>query len=280
MSTRKVAAPKVKRTKNNQVLVLIDHDGTLCDTNPSAYESIKYAFDRACENQRVVINGEVNWDKIMDDLRGTTEKNLVRYLCYSFNIPFEKSETFEQRFYYFREKWYENSRKLGEFIWDTYYPDTHQLLTEYSRFPRYILWLLTGNPDNVIEQRLSNSLRTIFSNKKDKKLQGVFGNESYTRKGMIELACTKAEVNIEGFKVHRDEMGYTTNVVYIADSRHDFFSGIEAKVKMVWVPSRSLQDTIEMRSQDYVKFAISTLGEKRLLIVNDLYTEKVKEFIR
>jgi phosphoglycolate phosphatase-like HAD superfamily hydrolase len=279
---KRMAKKKLSKAKNNnhqvKYLVLVDHDGTLCDTNPIAYESIKYAFRLTVETLKLQVNTDIDWDKVFSETRGTTEKSLARYLSYLCGIPFDKTETFEKRFFHLRARWYENMRLEKEYVWDTYFPDAHQLVYKMSKRSEYALWLVTGNPKEVLKERLANSLLEIFSNKKGE-LMGVFGDRAYTRKELIELALAEAAQTIEGFKIERDSLGFAKNVFYLADSRSDFFAGIEAKVRTVWVPSRSLQTVIDTKTQDYVRFIKETLGDERMLITNDLYSQEAQRFM-
>lgn len=277
MARRKVKKRGRKRKTEANALFLIDHDGTLCDTNPLAYESIKYAFQTTVEVMKLSIINDVDWEKIFSETRGTTEKHLARYLCYACGIPFNKTKQFEEKFYHFRAKWYENMRTSNEYIWDSYYPDTHQLIYDCKKSGRFELWLLSGNPRIVLKERLSNSISDIFRDNSGD-LKGAFGEEAYSRQKLIAKALEKSERDIDGFRVRRDRLGFARNVFYVADSRNDFFAGIEVKIKTIWIPSRTLQNTVDIRNEDYVRFIMNTLGE-RVLIVNDLYTDKVFRFI-
>ncbi|EKD99808.1 MAG: hypothetical protein ACD_22C00171G0004 [uncultured bacterium] len=73
-------------------------------------------------------------------------------------------------------------------------------------------------------------------------------------------------------------MGFTKNVVYIGDSRADFFAALNAKVASIWVPSRKLQDVYDVRSQDYVSYIQGLLGN-RFYITNDLYSKETLSYI-
>lgn len=265
-----------KKRKSIEKLLLVDHDGTLCDTNPVAYDSIKYAFKTAMDVLKIPTPNNLDFEKVMADLRGSTEKNLVRYLSYFSAVPFDKTEQFEEKFYYFRAKWYENMRSGHEYVWDTYYPDSHQLVEDCKHSGKYELWVITGNPGIVLQERLSNSMKTIFS--KNGKIQGVFGDQFYTRAESICEALKKAETEINNGITKKDSMGFYENVIYIGDSRNDFFAGIEAKVKTVWIPSRSLQVVTETRALDYVRFISEVLGD-RILITNDLYSPEARKFV-
>jgi phosphoglycolate phosphatase-like HAD superfamily hydrolase len=280
MARRKRKTYKHKKISSgynkNLKLLLVDHDGTLCDTNPLAYDSMKYAFNTVVDILGINLREDIDWDKVFADTRGTTEKNLIRYLSYYCGIHFDKVKQLESKFYHFRAKWYENMRSCNEYIWDTYYPDAHQLVFECAKSNSYELWLLTGNPEVVLEERLSNSIKEIFS--KNGKLQGVFGDLFYSREEVIEAALEKAKIEFGENIVDKDSIGFHKNVYYVADSRSDFFAGIEAKVRTVWIPSRSLQDVIEKKDEDYVRFIENTLGD-RVLIVNDLFSDEVKKFV-
>lgn len=272
---RKIKEP-VNKKKRQMKLLLVDHDGTLCDTNPLAYDSIRYAFETTLSVLKIPYVEKVDIEKVMADLRGSTEKNLARYLCYMCAVPFDKTGPFEEKFYLFRAKWYESMKSGHEYVWDTYYPDTHQLLHDCMKSGVFKLWIITGNPKIVLQERLANSLKDMFSNGNG--IQGVFGDEFYSRQESILEALKRAEKKYGKRISKRDNNGFYENVYYIGDSRNDFFAGIEAKVKTIWVPSRTLQIATETKSTDYVRFITKTLkGE--ILITNDLYSKEVREFV-
>lgn len=120
--------PKTKNTTKIKYLFLFDHDGTLCNSNEYSYDSIKEAFHTALRNFNPGSENGINWDKAFSDTKGTTERNLIRYLSYTNGIPYERHEILEQNFYLLRAQWYENMKRLKEYVWDTYYPDTLELL--------------------------------------------------------------------------------------------------------------------------------------------------------
>jgi phosphoglycolate phosphatase-like HAD superfamily hydrolase len=272
----KVHTPK---PVTDHILVLFDHDGTLCDTNPLAYESIKYAYKATLDSLKLENNNDIDWNRIFTETSGTTEKNFIHYMSYIRNIPRETVSDFENKYYHFRAKWFETMRATGEYVWDSYYPDAHQLAYECVRRKNVTPWLLTGNPEIVLQERITNSLRDIFTGSgKDHKLQGVFGDESLSRSGMISLAIEKASKIFGKDILKKNSHGFYKNIVYVADSRNDFFAGLEASIRTVWVPARKLQTVIEIKNQDYVKFIEKTVG-KNIMITNDLSSKDAFDYI-
>ncbi len=266
-----------KKAKAAHKLILFDHDGTLCETNPMAYDSMKSAFHTTLESLKLKTDVEIDWERTFAETAGTTEKNLVRYVSYVHSVPPQLIPDFENKYYKFRAKWFQTMRESGEYVWDSYYPDAHQLAYECARRRNFHGWLLTGNPEIVVEERLTNSLRDIFLGK-DGKIKGVFGNEALTRQDLLTKAIQKAEQAFGKSILDTNSKGFYKHIYYIADSRNDFFAGLEAKIKAVWIPSRKLQSLVDIKNQDYVKFITKMLGNN-ILITNDLSSKEVYDYI-
>lgn len=262
---------------SHKKLILFDHDGTLCETNPLAYDSIKSAFHSAILSLKLPNNVEIDWEKVFAETTGTTEKNVVRSIGYLGSIPLQMIPDLENKFYNFRAKWFQTMRESGEYVWDSYYPDAHQLAYECFRKKNIHGWLLTGNPEIVVKERITNSLRDIFIGKNGK-MMGVFGNEALTREGLLQKAIEKGVHEFGKTMLTKDSKGFYKNIFYIADSRNDFFAGLDAQVKTVWVPSRKLQDIISIKNQDYVKFIKKMMGSE-FLITNDLSSKEVYSYL-
>lgn len=261
-----------------ETLILIDHDGTLCNTNLNAFDSIKYAARTACESIKVDYDKlNVDWDKLMTELRGTTEKNLVKHICYNYEIPYIQSGLFEERFYLARANWYANMKSYNEYVYDSYFPDAESLIHHAHNDPTKAIWLVTGNPKVVVSERLAPHIRKFFCNEFGD-LMGAFGDEAFTRKELIFNAIDRAEKEYPGFRPVKNGFGFTTNVVYIGDGRHDFFAGLEAKVRTIWIPSRLLQEVKESLSLDYIRFMKNILPTQ-IEITNDLSSDSTLSFL-
>lgn len=264
--------------KDNYILVLIDHDGTLCNTSPSAYESLKFAAQMACESVQININDlQVDWNTIFHQTRGSTERNFIRLFCFRHSVPLNQMGNFEERFYLARAVWFKNMKSFKENPYDTYFPDAENLINICSHHPNTTVWLITGNPIQVINERLAKHLRNYFTDKKNN-LLGSFGNEALTREELIQIAIQRAMKLLKGFVPLKDSLGFTTNVVYIGDARKDFFSGLNSRVKTVWIPSRSLQEVKDVLAEDYIIFLKQFL-KHRIQIVNRIDSEEVLEMI-
>jgi phosphoglycolate phosphatase-like HAD superfamily hydrolase len=114
-------------------LILVDHDGTLCKTSATAYDSIHYCVEHAIHKLRVSVDSEnliKNIEQAFRDTAGTTEKNLLKRVGYILALPPSKLEKFQEYAYQGRAKWYKSMKAHDEFIFDTYYHDTEQLLSD------------------------------------------------------------------------------------------------------------------------------------------------------
>ncbi len=270
--TKSVTPPSV------QTLILIDHDGTLCNTNTNAYDSIKYAARTACESIKVDYDKlNIDWDNLMSSLRGTTEKNLVKHVCYNYEIPIQQSSLFEERFYHARANWYSNMKSYNEYVYDSYFPDAESLIHKVHTDPTKAVWVVTGNPKIVVEQRLAPHIRP-YLNDKNGEIGGAFGDEAISRPELINLAIDRAIKAYPGFHPIKNGFGFTTNVIYIGDGRYDFFAGLEAKVKTVWIPSRLLQDVKDSLTLDYIRFMKSILPTQ-IEITNNLASPSTLAFL-
>ncbi len=260
-------------------LFLFDHDGTLCVTNVSAYDSMKDAFRQALSFNGIHNNIEdLDWTKIFSETRGTTEKYFISYVL-RFLVPdVTKHSKIAEDYYYLRSQWYVAYDRLGEFTLDTYYPDAQDLLIRLAETKDNTIWLVTGNPRSVVENRMANGFRKFFADRKGGKLEGVFGEEGYSRKELIEKAVSKAVECIPEFFLKGGDHGFVDNVFYIGDSRSDFFSGLSAKVKTIWIPSRKLQDKIDAESSMEIS-CIRNLLPSQFIITNRLNSKETLDFI-
>lgn len=261
--------------KHTQFLVLIDHDGTLCQTSPTAYDSLRYALDHALRVTKLTPKF-IQLDAIISQLTGTTEKRLIEELISLYQVEKSKQKLFEEAFYKGRTNWYKTMKSHNEFVFDTYYPDMEQLIEAMAKKSNYHLGLVTGNPSSVIEERLSPHIKKRFIS--NKKLFGSFGEESDSRKGLIKLAIDKAKSLFEGFSIVKDANGFISNVFYIGDSKHDFIAGLKAKVKAIYIPSRSLQHVKSIKSEEYISLLEEVL-EHEMLITNDCASEETFKFV-
>lgn len=262
-------------TKLTGKLFLIDHDGTLCQTNPFAFESIKYAALDAVKKlgyeNKITAN---EWDDILAETSGTTEKNLARYICNMISVPLIDFENF---FYDSRANWYQQMKKSQEFIFDTYYPDAELLVEKVAASSNYHLMMVTGNPENVMDVRLSTHLRKHFCNESDHILGG-FGNECFSRQDLIKNAIEDATKHFPDFVPSKNDFGFYDNVYYIGDGYRDFKAGIYAKVKTIWIPSRSLPMVKDKSSEEHIKLLMDVLGNNAT-ITNNLESKEVLNFI-
>lgn len=263
----------------NQTLLMFDHDGTLCDTNENAYDSIKFATLSAVStfNKNLTVNN-IDWGHIFSETLGTTEKNFVQVAANMMSIPLSMHNLFEERFYISRKNWYQNMINLKEYVWDTYYPDAEKLLndTEKEERANIIKYLVTGNPIHVLEERIPKHIRMHF-NSKENQLQGTFGNEALSRKELI-TKCVQKAIESYKFRPIKNKNGIISNAYYIADSKNDFYAGIEAKVKTIWIPSRSLQNTISESNTQELKLFRQLMPES-FITTNNLSSEEVYNFI-
>ena len=259
-------------------LFLIDHDGTLCQTNDNAYDSLVAAIKEASHFFGVdTTHLEDNWNQLFSSTTGTSEKFLGKVLFYKLNIQQDQLDNFLKRFYQSRANWYANMRAHGEYVQDTYYPDALQMIEYISQSENSLLMMVTGNPSQVIEQRFASSLRRFFSNGSDE-LFGAFGEEAETRQDLIDIAVQKANKHFCKFEANKDDNGFIDNVYYIGDSRADFFAGLKAKVKTIWIPSRQLQAFKQVASEDSISFIETHLSEQ-VCISNSLESEQVIKFL-
>lgn len=258
-----------------EFLILVDHDGTLCQTSHTAYDSLKYAMEHAI---RAVgeVQKFIDLDSIMSRLTGTTEKRLVRELISIFQIDTSKQELFESAFYVGRANWYRNMKTNAEFIFDTYFPDMEFLIQKASRIPSYHFGLVTGNPKPVIEERISPHIKDIFS--QNGQLFGSFGEDSISRTQLILQAIQKAKLVFPTFSPTINQNGFATNVVYIGDSQADLSAGLKAKVKTIFVPSRSLQN-VKFIKHEECYILLGEIFEDSMLITNDCSSPETFQFI-
>lgn len=207
---------------NVHYLILLDHDGTLCNTSPFAYESMKFGFQLACQSLDINFNQlSINWDFLFKSTQGTTEKNLVRTFCYLCGVPPSKINYFEERYYNSRVIWFKNMKSLKENPYDIYYPDAENLINICRRKKNISVWLLTGNPKDVIKERMARHLLGFFTNNNGS-LNGAFGDEALERTELILKAIFQAQQKIKQFKLIKDKLGFISNVVYIGDGKKIF----------------------------------------------------------
>lgn len=259
---------------DKKTLVLIDHDGTLCQTSPTAYDSLRYALEHAVRTIEATPKF-IELDSILSRLTGTTEKRLVQELISIYLVGPEKQQTFEDAFYTGRSNWYKTMKSHNEFVFDTYYPDVESMIQTAFEKGNFIFGLVTGNPSEVIDERLSPHIRHYFEI--NGKLFGSFGEESISRTELITSAIEKAETSL-GFKPILDNLGFAENIFYIGDSKHDFISGIKAKVKTIYIPSRSLQNVKSIKNEEYID-VISSVLPNEILITNDCNSAEAKTFL-
>lgn len=256
-------------------LILIDHDGTLCQTNPFAFESIKYAA--LDSTKKLGLEDRISsseWDNIFYETTGTTEKNLARHIANTLNIALGD---YEQYFYSSRANWFQTMKNSQEFIFDTYYPDAEHLVNQISSHPDCHLMFVTGNPRSVMDVRLSTHLRRYFCDKNDNIL-GSFGDESFSRQDLIKKAINDAAKLYNDFSPLKNNQGFIDNVYYIGDGYKDFEAGIYCKVKTIWIPSRSLPLVKEKTNDQNIRLLMSVLGNNAI-ITNNLESKNITDFI-
>lgn len=259
-------------------LVLFDHDGTICKSNDRTYDSLIFAAEQAALTIGIDIKKiTVNWNKIFADTRGTTEKNLAHYLLYLFHIPLQKFQEFERLFYLQRAAWFRNSKQFREYIYDLYYPDAEMLIDKLKIRNDVLLRLMTGNPSMVLQERISNYMRNTFG-EPDGKLRGYFGESAYTRIDLLKIAINDTASKFKDFTLEKSPENYIKNVIYIGDSRSDLFTGLNARIKTVWIPSRSLQEVKDIQAEDAMNYIINS-NKGNLLVTNNLNDPEVLSFI-
>jgi phosphoglycolate phosphatase-like HAD superfamily hydrolase len=261
--------------KQIHTLVLVDHDGTLCQTSPTAYDSLRYALEHALRLTKLTPKF-IDLETILTQLTGTTEKRLIQELISVYQVALNKQSLFETSFYNGRANWYKTMKSHDEFVFDTYFPDMEFVIEKAVANPNYHLGLVTGNPVKVIEERLSPHIKKYFMQKGQ--IFGSFGEETSSRKELITSAITKAESTFPDFVPLTDVNGFFTNVFYIGDSKHDFIAGLSAKVKTIYIPSRSLQHAKLVQNEEYVKLLDEVLkGEA--IVTNDCASSTTLTFL-
>jgi phosphoglycolate phosphatase-like HAD superfamily hydrolase len=255
-------------------LILFDHDGTICYTKTRAYESLIYALKEALklveidfENQNVDVNG------IFTIETGTTEKNLVRAFAFAYNVPFLQFEKFEDEFYRSRTNWYEYLKIRNYSLEEEYYSDSIDLITELRKDPTNLIGIVTGNPSSVFDLRKTNFVADSFTKTKEGRILGAYGEEDFTREGLIELAIERAEREFQ-FNTSRDYLKFATNVWYIADTQKDLYSCLNAKCRFIWVPTRSLPKTQDLKYEDHIRYLCHLFGS-RITVTNKLDTPEI-----
>ncbi|HQM15685.1 MAG TPA: HAD hydrolase-like protein [Candidatus Woesebacteria bacterium] len=270
---------KKKSKEKKSVLVLFDHDGTFCQTNHNAYDSIKYAANKAFSLVDMEAPlPEINWDVIFHETKGTTEAYLARVLAFRYLSKIHLFEAFANYFYQARANWYHEQKQMGEFVDDSYYPDIEELLTWLSKNYDCHLGLVTGNPRSVLAERLKISYQKIFRNH-SKELMGAFGNEAESRADLLLLALERFQ-KYDGFKPQKDSNGYLQNVFYIADSENDFFSGLDAKMQMVWIPDRALSAIHDIKAKKHIQFIGSHAEFAQFVIVNNAMSSELLSYFQ
>jgi phosphoglycolate phosphatase-like HAD superfamily hydrolase len=261
-----------------KTLVLFDHDGTICLTNENAYESIKFAAREALSlcGAEVVISDE-DWSVVFSETRGTTERNVVGMLYGRYCHGNGSIDFFTETYMQARANWYHNMKSYNNYIYDTYYPDAENFLYYCYHHKDCIVGLLTGNPKETMKARLAAHLQDIFFNNDE--AVNVFGDEAGTRAEMIEIALNRAKEKHTDFETIKTELGIMQNVIYVADSRKDFTEGLSSKVRMLWVPARTLQGVEEVRAEDGVQMLLSVLPKNIFHITNNLEHPKTIEFV-
>jgi len=272
--------PKNNKTKEEetQYLVLIDYDEVICNTAPYAYESIKFAIQMACEAVQINFFAlNINWENLFHITRGTTEKNFIKSFCFQYNIPLNRFDYFEERFYAARAIWFKNMKSFRENTYDTYFPDAENFIYICKKNKNIHLRLITGNPKIVMKERLADHLMKYFIDHKGK-LLGSFGDEALTREELINKTIEDAIKNIKNFSVKKDDLGFAKNIVYIGDAKNDVFSALNSYIKTVWVPSRSIQEVKNILATDYVIF-LKKLLKDRFNVVNRIDDELVLKML-
>ena len=269
---------KVKKKKSsNQTLILFDHDGTLCQTNPNSYDSIIYAAKDAAIFFKVPsIYLDVDWDSLFALTRGTTELNLIHEIAKLYTIKEADLDTFTSAFIKARANWYKATRLTGDTIHDTYHSDSLQILDMIHTSEKHKSILVTGNPRDVIEIRLSKHVRKYFASRSG--LFGAFGEEAKTRDEIIRIAIEKSIAQFPDFKPVYSDDGYIINVIYIGDSSHDMIAGLMSKVQVILIPSRDLAQKIDYVADSYNRFLAKTF-EKHILITNNLTNKDALLFL-
>lgn len=269
--------PRAERSDSVKILVLFDHDGTICETNNNAYESIKYGVREAAKLCKIDITLiENNWDSFFHETRGTTEMYVANYVFLRALGGTEKAlDEFRRIYYQARSNWYHNMKTYQEYTYDTYYPDAENLIFQCWKDSNVHIGLLTGNPEWTMKERLAKHLQELFFSDG---CINTFGNESASRQGLIQLAIEKAQTSIPDFKLIKNSHGIIQNVIYIGDSRADLFAGILARVKTLWIPSRMLQTVKDAKSEDAI-CVLSDFLPGSILITNNLELPESLNFV-
>ena len=261
---------------STHTLVLFDHDGTTCQTNDNAYDSLKYCIRESAKICKLDVTPiESNWDTFFHETRGTTERYGARVIFNRIGNNSVTFEDFEKIYYQARANWYKNMKSYNEYTYDTYYPDAENLIFHCWKTPNTHIGLVTGNPDQTMKERLASHLQELFFSEPN---LNTFGNEANSRQELIKLSIQKAIDSIPNFEPKRDGNDLITNVIYIGDSRADLFAGMLARVKTIWIPSRMLQTVKDCKGEDAIQ-VISELMPNSIHITNSLEREEVLQFI-
>lgn len=258
-------------------LLMFDHDGTICQTNSNAYDSIIHAAEESISQLQPPINHTIeNWEELFKNTEGTTEANLAHHLFAQLGIPNALQAECATKFYLARARWYESMQSMGEYVWDSYYPDALKLIAAAGQDTNVLLHLVSGNPRSTLEKRMPKEIALHFQNH-DFELQGTFGEEARTRKDLILINIEKAKQDNQ-FSSKHDAKGFLSNAYYIADSENDLYAGLEAKVRVIWIPSRKLQTVVEQKSKREIRLFETFIGNE-FIIVNNLDSDDVQRFL-
>jgi len=258
-------------------LIFFDHDGTLCNTNQNAYDSLIFAAKEAAKIIGIEVDEfTIDWNKVFAETAGTTEKNYIYQVSSYYNIPQLKFNKFEELFYQSRVNWYRNMKSHDEYIYDTYYPDAEVLIDNLAQDKNNILRLLTGNPTSTIKERISNSMRGRFLNS-DRELLGYFGELTFTRSDLINYAIKDISIIFPNFTIENRD-GFIKNVCYVADTKADLFACLKSQIKVVWIPSRKIQDIVKIQSDEALEYIIKS-NPNQILLTNNLESKSVIDFI-
>ncbi len=259
----------------DQTLVLFDHDGTTCLTNENAYDSIKFGLLEAAKQLDLdPAPLEDKWDKFFSSTTGTTELYGCKVTLDIIGNYTTSLEEFARLHFLGRANWYKNMKSYSTYIYDTYYPDAESLIYYCWKTPNIHIGLVTGNPSATIKERLATHLGEIFFKPNN---INSFGDEALSREELIKLSIEKATKNIPNFEP-KIENNCITNVIYIGDSKADLYAGLSARVKTIWVPSRSLQAAKAAMSDDTMVL-LKKLIPDNILITNNLENQEVTDFI-
>jgi hypothetical protein len=110
------------------------------------------------------------------------------------------------------------------------------------------------------------------------RIRGSFGDEGDNREELLEKAIHETQKSNKDFTIIRDSLGFAQNIYYIADSKTDFYAGLNCKIRSIWIPSRIAHDVKELANEISTKYILDLLGN-RVLMTNNLSSLEVMNML-